>query len=169
MPHCLLLPSTARFRLWQRLSWPKWSHAVFWWENNLAAGAKNVTGSTVKVAVVEPNSLEVLGAASAFSATVMLLVLCLFGCLRERYPAIYLKKVNEPGSHGEIPPDISSSFGWMAACWRLPIDEIANFSNLDHGMLVQFCDAAVMVLVVHRITCPSDSRSSLCFCRSWKC
>ena len=116
-------------------------------ENNLAAGARNVTGSTVKVAVVEPNSLEVLGAASAFSATVMLLVLCLFGCLRERYPAIYLKKVNEPGSHGEIPPDISSSFGWMAACWRLPIDEIANFSNLDHGMLVQFCDAAVMCLL----------------------
>eukprot|EP00438_Fugacium_kawagutii_P010677 Skav207422 [mRNA] locus=scaffold646:258146:259483:- [translate_table: standard] len=109
----------------------------------------------------------------------ILLVLCLFGCLRDQYPSIYLKKagsspgssyqttalrrwvmfsslistaevagkVNELGSHEQVPPDITSSFAWMTVCWRLPVDEIANFSNLDHGMLVQFCDAAVMCLL----------------------
>ena len=127
-------------------------------ENNLAAGAENVTGSTVEVAAMTPNSLEVLGSASAFSATVMLLVLCLFGCLRERYPAIYLKKVNEPGSHGEIPPDISSSFGWMGSLLEASYwwdCELFQFGSWNVGPVLRCsCD----VLVVHRITCPSDSR-----------
>ena len=68
--------------------------------------------------------------------------------------------MSEPGSHGEVPPDISETFAWLAVCWRpksraqisvlserLPVDEIANHSNLDHGMLIQFCDAAVMCLL----------------------
>lgn len=42
-----------------------------------------------------PDPLAVLGAASSFSLLVMLFTLCLFGCLRERYPAVYLKKASK--------------------------------------------------------------------------
>mmetsp|Transcript_21347 Transcript_21347/g.44590 ORF Transcript_21347/g.44590 Transcript_21347/m.44590 type:complete len:830 (-) Transcript_21347:53-2542(-) len=113
-------------------------------ESSSTAGVNNATATASSTTLSTPNSFEVFVAASAFSLTVILMALCLFGCVRDRYPAVYLKKVNDPGSHGEVPPDISSSFGWMTVCWRLPVDEIANHSNLDHGMLVQFCDAAVM-------------------------
>ena len=30
---------------------------------------------------------------------------------------------------------------------RLPVEEVANHANLDHGMFVQFCDTAIMCLL----------------------
>ncbi|CAK9087202.1 unnamed protein product [Durusdinium trenchii] len=112
--------------------------------NKTVTGDVNASSTTSTVTISSVDSLPVLGAASAFSAIVILTALCLFGCLKDQYPAVYLKKANEPGSHGETPPEINGYCGWVSPCWRLTVGEIANHSNLDHGMLVQFCDAAVM-------------------------
>ena len=78
MPHCLLLPSTARFRLWQRALLAKMKPRSILMENNLAAGARNVTGSTVKVAVVEPNSLGSAWCSLCFQCDCDAVGLCVF-------------------------------------------------------------------------------------------
>ena len=44
-----------------------------------------------------------------------------------------------------VPRPQARSF--LADCRRLPVEEVANHANLDHGMFVQFCDAATMCLL----------------------
>ncbi|CAE7628165.1 unnamed protein product, partial [Symbiodinium pilosum] len=81
------------------------------------------------------------------NAGLVLLCACMFGCLRGRYALVYASKAEIPGSHGIAPPDVSGIGSWAVAAWRLPVEEVANHANLDHGMFIEFCDTAMMCLL----------------------
>ncbi|CAE6972487.1 unnamed protein product [Symbiodinium natans] len=76
-----------------------------------------------------------------------LLFCCSFACLRRSHGLVYARKAETPGSHGMQPPDVSGFCTWAVESWRLPVEEVANHANLDHGMFVQFCDTAIMCLL----------------------
>ncbi|CAJ1395772.1 unnamed protein product [Effrenium voratum] len=114
--------------------------------NSTNSTTGNGTGSS-SATVVPQNGLVVLGTSIGTSLVVVLLVFMSFGCLRTQFPAVYGNKALEPGSHGHLPPELSGCLDWLPVCWSFPVDDIANHSNLDHGMLIQFCDAAIMCLL----------------------
>jgi len=121
-------------------------------DSSLWASANSTTTTTSSSTVVSPvgnseGDLKAFLAALGVSVGVSLLFCCFFTCCRQRYALVYAQKAETPGSHGMQPPDVTGFCSWVVESWRLPVEEVANHANLDHGMFVQFCDAATMCLL----------------------